>query len=131
MMDRMPDAVVSWSGGKDWALAFCHAQRDLCYRVAHLLTGVNAHYERVSVHGVRVALLEAQASRLGLPLMQLRLPEMLDMADYEAALLASLGARRAWGGRVRRHLFREPARLPQSAVGAGGAAGRVSAVAAG
>lgn len=88
---------MSWSGGKDSALALYHARRDPRYRVAQLLTSVNAHYGRVSMHGVRVALLEAQASRLGLPLTQLQLPEMPDMADYEAALLASLGALRAQG----------------------------------
>lgn len=41
------------------------------------------------MHGVRVALLETQASRLGLPLTQLKLPEMPDIATYDAALLAS------------------------------------------
>ncbi|MGI4759506.1 MAG: hypothetical protein ACRYF0_02280 [Janthinobacterium lividum] len=89
--------LVSWSGGKDSALALYHARRDLRYRVAHLLTSVNAHYERVSMHGVRVALLEAQASRIGLPLTQLRLPEMPGMAEYDQALLASFGALREAG----------------------------------
>jgi len=93
----MMEVVVSWSGGKDSALALYHARRDPRYRVAQLLTSVNAHYGRVSMHGVRVALLEAQASRLGLPLTQLRLPEMPDMATYDAALLASLTALRAQG----------------------------------
>lgn len=88
---------MSWSGGKDSALALYHALRDPRYRVAHLLTSVNAHYERVSMHGVRVALLEAQASRVGLPLAQLRLPEMPGMAEYDAALQASLVALRAQG----------------------------------
>ena len=56
----MPEqTLMSWSGGKDSALALYHALRDPRLRVAHLLTSVNAHYERVSMHGVRVALLEA------------------------------------------------------------------------
>ncbi|MGI4875810.1 MAG: ATP-binding protein [Janthinobacterium lividum] len=87
----MPEtALMSWSGGKDSALALHYAQHDPRYCVAHLLTSVNAHYERVSMHGVRVELLEAQAQRLGLPLTQLRLPEMPSMADYDQALLATL-----------------------------------------
>jgi uncharacterized protein (TIGR00290 family) len=87
----MPDqTLMSWSGGKDSALALYHALRDPSYHVAHLLTNVNAHYQRVSMHGVRVELLEAQAQRIGLPLTQLQLPEMPSMADYEAALLATL-----------------------------------------
>ena len=94
----MPEtALLSWSGGKDSALALYHARRDPRYHVAHLLTSVNAHYERVSMHGVRAVLLEAQAARIGLPLTQLRLPEMPSMADYDGALLAVLGGLRAQG----------------------------------
>ena len=74
---------MSWSGGKDSALALHHALQNPHLAVTHLLTSVNAHYERVSMHGVRLALLEAQAERIGLPLTQLRLPEMPSMADYD------------------------------------------------
>lgn len=90
-------ALLSWSGGKDSALALYHARRDPRYHVAHLLTSVNAHYERVSMHGVRVALLEAQAARIGLPLNQLRLPEMPSMAAYDQAQQATLAGLRAQG----------------------------------
>ena len=88
---------MSWSGGKDSALALHHALRDPRYCVAHLLTSVNAHYQRVSMHGVRLELLEAQAQRLGLPLTQLRLPQMPGMAEYDQALLATLAGLRAQG----------------------------------
>lgn len=81
---------MSWSGGKDSALALHHALRNPDLAVTHLLTSVNAHHDRVSMHGVRLALLEAQAERIGLPLIQLRLPEMPSMADYDQALLATL-----------------------------------------
>jgi len=90
-------ALLSWSGGKDSALALYHARRDPRYHVAHLLTSVNAYYERVSMHGVRVALLEAQAARIGLPLNQLRLPEMPSMAAYDQAQQATLAGLRAQG----------------------------------
>jgi uncharacterized protein (TIGR00290 family) len=84
------NTLMSWSGGKDSALALYHTLHDPRYQVAHLLTNVNAHYQRVSMHGVRVELLEAQAQLIGLPLTQLQLPEMPSMADYDAALLATL-----------------------------------------
>jgi len=84
------NALISWSGGKDSALALHHALHDPAYHVTQLLTSVNAHYQRVSMHGVRLELLEAQAQRLGLPLHQLLLPEMPSMADYDQALLATL-----------------------------------------
>ncbi|MEJ7659912.1 MAG: ATP-binding protein [Hymenobacter sp.] len=89
--------LLSWSGGKDSALALHHARRDPRYHVAHLLTSVNAHYERVSMHGVRVALLEAQAARIGLPLTQVRLPETPSMAEYDVAQQTAFAGLRARG----------------------------------
>jgi uncharacterized protein (TIGR00290 family) len=61
-------AVVLWSGGKDSALALHHARRghpDL--EVVTLVTCVSAAYDRVSMHGVRQALVADQAEALGLP----------------------------------------------------------------
>lgn len=103
----MPEqALMSWSGGKDSALALHHALRNPALAVTHLLTSVNAHHERVSMHGVRLSLLEAQAERIGRPLTQLRLPEMPTMADYDQALFTTLtglyqqGVRRAIYGDI-------------------------------
>lgn len=97
----MPEqALMIWSGGKDSALALYHAQRNPHYTVTHLLTSVSAHYERVSMHGVRLALLAAQATRVGLPLTQLRLAETPTMADYEQAVLATFTSLRAQGVEV-------------------------------
>ena len=94
----MPISVVmNWSGGKDSALALHYLLRDGRYQVARLLTSVNAHHGRVSMHGVRVALLEAQAQRIGLPLTQLLLPESPDMADYEQLMHAALAPLHAAG----------------------------------
>jgi len=93
----MKDVLVSWSGGKDAALALYHALRDPRYQVGHLLTSVTLPAERVAMHGVRLALLEAQAARIGLPLTQVRLPEMPGMAEYDQAQLATLGTLRARG----------------------------------
>lgn len=90
-------ALMSWSGGKDSALALHHALRNPRYHVAHLLTSVNAHYQRVSMHGVRVELLEAQAQRIGLPLTQLTLPEMPSMVDYDHALRTTMTTLRQQG----------------------------------
>ena len=100
----MPDqALMSWSGGKDSALALHHALRDPTCTVTHLLTSVNAHYQRVSMHGVRLELLAAQAQRIGLPLTQLQLSEMPSMAEYDQALLATLTGLRGQG--VRRAIY--------------------------
>jgi uncharacterized protein (TIGR00290 family) len=88
---------MNWSGGKDSALALYHALRDPRYHVTDLLTSVNAHYQRVSMHGVRVALLEQQAQRIGLPLTKLALPEMPEMADYERLMASTLAPLQARG----------------------------------
>jgi uncharacterized protein (TIGR00290 family) len=81
---------MNWSGGKDSALALYHALRTPQLHIKALLTSVNTHYQRVSMHGVRLELLQAQAQRIGLPLTQLLLPEMPDMATYETQMQATL-----------------------------------------
>jgi uncharacterized protein (TIGR00290 family) len=59
--------ILSWSGGKDCAMAL-HVLRGQGVEVAGLLTTVTAEYDRISMHGVRRELLERQAASLGLPL---------------------------------------------------------------
>ena len=94
---------MNWSGGKDSALALYHALRDPRYHVTDLLTSVNAHFRRVSMHGVRVALLAQQAQRIGLPLTQLELPETPDMNEYECLMAATLAPLQARG--IRHAIF--------------------------
>ena len=63
-----------WSSGKDSALALEDVLMDDDYQIASLLTTVTEDYERVSMPGVCLALLERQAEILGLNLMILRIP---------------------------------------------------------
>ena len=51
-----------------------------------LLTTINATHERVAMHAVRVALLEAQARAAGLPLWQVPIPSPCSNQEYEAAM---------------------------------------------
>ena len=60
--------VLSWSGGKDSALALDALLQDPDVRVVGLLTSITTDYDRISVHGVRRSMLEAQMERLGLPM---------------------------------------------------------------
>ncbi|WP_375434435.1 diphthine--ammonia ligase [uncultured Hymenobacter sp.] len=90
-------AVMNWSGGKDSALALYHALSDPQLRVTDLLTSVNAHYQRVSMHGVRLELLAQQAQRIGLPLTKLELPEMPGIEDYERIMQTTLEPLRQQG----------------------------------
>jgi uncharacterized protein (TIGR00290 family) len=51
--------VFCWSGGKDSALALNRLRQDDRYEVVSLLTTCNEHFQRVSMHGVRLELLDA------------------------------------------------------------------------
>ena len=82
--------IMAWSGGKDSAEALWRLQKDPSYEVAGLLTTVTETYQRISMHGVRVALLEAQAAALGLPLFQVLIPTQCSNADYEAKMGAAI-----------------------------------------
>jgi uncharacterized protein (TIGR00290 family) len=87
----MPKQVLlSWSGGKDSALALQALRADPDVEVVGLLTSVTRDYERISVHGVRRSLLERQAERLRLPLFTIELDPVTTNDAYEAAFLAAI-----------------------------------------
>ncbi|MEO8260486.1 MAG: ATP-binding protein [Acidobacteriota bacterium] len=66
--------VMSWSGGKDSAVALDALMTAGQYDVVALLTSVSEEYRRISHHGVREALLDQQAASIGLPLEKVFLP---------------------------------------------------------
>jgi uncharacterized protein (TIGR00290 family) len=72
-MGALP-VVMSWSGGKDSAMALHELFKANAYDVVALLTSVSEEYRRVSHHGVREALLEQQAAAIGVPLDKVYLP---------------------------------------------------------
>jgi len=78
---------MNWSGGKDSSLCLYKALQSCDYNITHLLTSVNSAHDRISMHGVRRALLEAQASSIGIPLTTIELAEQPSMIDYEQAML--------------------------------------------
>ncbi|MBI2104089.1 MAG: diphthine--ammonia ligase [Candidatus Omnitrophica bacterium] len=83
----MPEPVLMcWSGGKDSSLALQAALRDPALRIEALVTTVTDGYERISMHGVRCALLVEQAEAIGLPLEQVRIPIQASNASYEEAM---------------------------------------------
>ena len=93
------DVVLAWSGGKDSTLALAALRAAPRYRVLALLTTVTREYDRISMHGVRRTLLEAQVSALGLPLIEAPIPSGASNADYESAFgLALRTAQERWPG---------------------------------
>lgn len=92
--------LLSWSGGKDSAMALHALAADERYEVAALVTTVAAGDRRVSQHGIAEELVAAQAEALALPWHPVYLPAtgtgMASNAEYEAALERAL---RPWGDR--------------------------------
>jgi uncharacterized protein (TIGR00290 family) len=78
--------LFCWSGGKDSALCLHRVMQDPALKVAALLTTVNRHYERVTMHGVREALLDMQAASIGLPLEKVYLGQHPGNAEYERSM---------------------------------------------
>lgn len=82
--------VLSWSGGKDSSLALSALRADDRYEIVGLLTSITTGYDRVSIHGVRRELVEAQATAAGLPLFEVTLEPSSSNAAYEAAFVNAL-----------------------------------------
>jgi uncharacterized protein (TIGR00290 family) len=78
--------LCSWSGGKDSALALRALRARPDYEVAALLTTVTEDYDRISMHGVRRALLQQQADALGLPLEEVGISKQSSNEEYESRM---------------------------------------------
>lgn len=89
--------IFCWSGGKDSALALNRILQDGRYEVAALLTTCNEHFQRVSMHGVRLELLEQQAAAIGLPLEKVFVSQRSSNEEYEQKMSACLRLHRARG----------------------------------
>jgi uncharacterized protein (TIGR00290 family) len=104
MTDREP-VIMSWSGGKDSALALARLRAMPEVEVVGLLTTVTEGYDRISIHGVRRALLHAQAAALGLPVHEITLRPQSSNDAYERATADALAAVRERTPDVRRLAF--------------------------
>ena len=81
---------MSWSGGKDSAMALREVMADGAYQVAALLTTVTGDYDRISMHGVRRSLLEQQAASLGLASEEVIVPKGSSNEEYERRMADTL-----------------------------------------
>ena len=89
--------VMNWSSGKDSALALAMMLQHPNFEVAALLTTLSADYNRIFMHGVREALLDAQAAAIGIPIMKAALPAWPDNSKYEAKMAEVMAALKAVG----------------------------------
>lgn len=82
--------VFAWSSGKDSARALHEIRKDDQYDVVSLLTTVTEGYDRISMHGVRRALVEQQTVSIGLPLEKVYIPKEASNENYETAMKDAL-----------------------------------------
>jgi uncharacterized protein (TIGR00290 family) len=88
----MRRVALSWSGGKDSALALRALREELRIEPEALITTITADYGRVTMHGVRRRLVRAQARAVGLPLVEVEIPARCPNDVYEAMMRQALGA---------------------------------------
>jgi uncharacterized protein (TIGR00290 family) len=74
-MEEKPKAIFSWSGGKDSAYCLHKILSENLFDVKYLLTTLNHNFKRISMHGVREELLDAQADSIGIPLLKVWVKE--------------------------------------------------------
>jgi len=82
--------ALSWSGGKDSALALERLRADPAVEIVALVTTVTRDFDRVSMHGVRRALVRAQAAALALPLVEVEIAAGAGNDAYETAFAEAL-----------------------------------------
>ncbi len=88
---------MSWSSGKDSAMALHVARTERDLDVTALLVTMNAEADRVAMHAVRRELLAAQAARLDVPLHLVDIPSPCPNDVYEAAMTGALAVARDAG----------------------------------
>lgn len=84
--------ALSWSGGKDSALALWALRRELGIEPVALLTTLTEDYDRVSMHAVRSELLRAQARATGIELVEIGIPAACVNAVYEERMARAFAA---------------------------------------
>ena len=96
-MAGRPKAYISWSSGKDSAYALHVARQQDEVEIVGMLTTLSETFARVSMHGVREVLLDAQAQAVGLPAVKVYIPSPCPNEIYEAKMAAAMDEAKAQG----------------------------------
>jgi uncharacterized protein (TIGR00290 family) len=90
-LDKRTEKILfAWSGGKDSAMALYELKKSEDYEITALLTTVTEDYDRISMHGVRRALLEEQADFLCFPLEKIAISRQSSNEEYESKMRTAL-----------------------------------------
>ncbi|MGE5106879.1 MAG: diphthine--ammonia ligase [Sphingobacteriales bacterium] len=87
-MNKIP-AIFCWSGGKDSSYTLYKVLQEGIYEIKYLLSTINGTYKRLSMHGVREELIQAQADSIGIPLLKVYVYEASN-AEYEKQMNETL-----------------------------------------
>lgn len=90
-------AIFNWSSGKDSAFALYKTLQEGKFEITSLLTSINEEFQRISMHGVSVSLLEKQAESLGFPLVKLELPKEPSMEEYQELMSSTMSKIKSQG----------------------------------
>jgi uncharacterized protein (TIGR00290 family) len=82
--------LLSWSSGKDSAWMLLVLRQQHPGACAALLTTVSEAFDRVSMHGVRTSVLQAQADAANLPLVTVAIPAPCPNEVYEERMRAAI-----------------------------------------
>jgi uncharacterized protein (TIGR00290 family) len=96
-MARPPRALIAWSSGKDSVWALHEVRRSVTFEIVGALTTVSEAFGRVSMHGVREELLQAQVASAGLAARVVRIPFPCPNEVYEARMAAAMQQAKAEG----------------------------------
>ena len=97
MTASRPQALIAWSSGKDSAWALHEVRRAGELDVVGALTTVTETFGRVSMHGVREAIMRAQHAAAGLASIIVPIPYPCPNEIYEARMAAALAEAKAQG----------------------------------
>ena len=90
-------ALIAWSSGKDSAWALHEARRANEFDIVGAVTTVTDTFSRVSMHGVREQLLQAQLAAAELPAIVVRIPYPCPNEIYEQKMAAAMAEAKARG----------------------------------
>lgn len=93
----MKKTYFNWSSGKDASLSLYKLLQNKDYEIGTLLTSINKDFGRVSMHGLRESLLDAQAKSIGLPLEKLYFSKDVTMALYDEKMKEKLASLKSQG----------------------------------
>jgi uncharacterized protein (TIGR00290 family) len=97
MENSKEKTILSWSGGKDSALALYEVQMSRDCEIVALLTTITEGYDRSSMHGIRRSLIEQQADVVGVPLEKVPLSRVSSNEEYESRMREILERYKARG----------------------------------